>query len=137
MDVKKIYTVLLRAAASASAGILVLLFVTTILNSRVSSSQNHYFDIAIGFILATEGLIIMDRLLNRKVPWFSRFRLRLVMQVSLSITWLFSISIVLFFKSYDNILSEEINTRGFILSIIFWNSISFYDQLRTCNKNLS
>ncbi len=110
---------LLRVPATAVIGILVLLFIDAMLPSKNPTEARYYFDIAIAFILFTEGLFFIDRILDKKTPWFRSFKKRLLKQTVYSFIWILFIALIMLTMNYNAIVSNQENLRGFILSIVF------------------
>ncbi len=125
---------LLRILIVSAIGILIITFVALLF--RVSPNPLEkplpFALVVIGFNLISEGNIVINRILDKKSPWFFRIRQRTRKQLIWSLTWSILVAIICFIALPAHVFQEEnffrtsvlVITFGFIFVLIF-NSALF------------
>src|SRR5690606_23116110 len=96
-----------RVAIVSMLGIVSMLFLGEIL--EVSDLYHRPISIilaVIGINLLSEGNVLINRILNKKIPWFGKLTQRISIQLGLSFSWLVLITF-LFYTMTPRTLSKE------------------------------
>ncbi len=126
MKINNVFLRILVVSASAILIVTLFLFIRDISSNKVWVNIQFPFLIYITiFNIASEGNVIIDRFFNKKMPWFTHARQRLVRQIPISLCWtllVVSISILVvrhmvFNDSPDHI--PRFAVFSFILGFIF------------------
>jgi two-component system, LytTR family, sensor kinase len=114
-----------RVAIVSMLGIVSLLFLGEILDVRDLYHRPISIILAvIGINLLSEGNVLINRTLNKKMPWFGKLTQRIAIQLGLSFVWLLSITFLFFLLAPRTLSKEAIMSFLFgTLFILFFNSI--------------
>lgn len=114
-----------RVAIVSMLGVVSLLFLGEILD--VSDLYHRPISIilaVIGINLLSEGNVLINRTLNRKMPWFGKLTQRIAIQLGLSFSWLVLITFLFYTMTPRTLSKEAIMSFLFgTLFILFFNSI--------------
>ena len=114
-----------RVAIVSMLGVVSLLFLGEILD--VTDLYHRPLSIVlavIGINLLSEGNVLINRTLNRKMPWFGKLTQRIGIQLGLSFTWLVVITFLFYTMTPRSLSKEAIMSFLFgTLFILFFNSI--------------
>ncbi|MFW5753774.1 MAG: sensor histidine kinase [Marinilabiliaceae bacterium] len=115
-------------------GLMITVFVSMLFDVSPNPLKNpiSFILVVVGFNLISEGNIIINRILDKKSPWFFRIRQRTRRQLLWSLMWSILVAGACFLALPSHIYEEEnffrssvlIITFGFIFVLIF-NSILF------------
>lgn len=115
-------------------GLMITVFVSLLFGVSPNPLQNplSFILVVIGFNLISEGNIVINRILDKKSPWFFRIRQRTRRQLLWSLIWSILVAGVCFLALPSHVYEEKnffrssvlIITFGFIFVLIF-NSILF------------
>ncbi|MFO7999682.1 MAG: histidine kinase [Marinilabilia sp.] len=123
-----------RVIIVSLTGVLIITFVSLLF--RVSpnplNSPLPFVLSVLGFNLISEGNIIINRILDKKAPWFFRIRQRTRIQLFISLAWSILVTAICFLALPSHVYEEDnffrtsvlVITFGFIFVLIF-NSILF------------
>jgi len=123
-----------RVLIVSLVGLMITVFVSLLFEVSPNPLQNplSFVLVVIGFNLISEGNIVINRILDRKSPWFFRIRQRTRRQMLWSLIWSVMVAVICFLAIPTDVYEEEnffrssvlIITFGFIFVLIF-NSILF------------
>lgn len=114
-----------RVAIVSMLGIVSLLFLGEILDVRDLYHRPISIILAvIGINLLSEGNVLINRTLNKRIPWFGKLTQRIAIQLGLSFTWLVLITFLFYTLAPRTLSKEAIMSFLFgTLFILFFNSI--------------
>ena len=114
-----------RVAIVSMLGIIAMLFLGEVLD--VTDLYHRPLSIimaVIGINLLSEGNVLINRILNKKMPWFGKLKQRIAIQLGLSFSWLIIITFLFFSLAPRTLSKEAIMSFLFgTLFILFFNSI--------------
>jgi len=114
-----------RVAIVSILGIVAIIFLGEVLEiTHLYHRPGYIITAVIGVNMLSEGNVIINRILNKKMPWYGKLKQRIITQLGLSFSWLVIITFLF------SILSPHTVTKGAIMSFLFGTLfILFYNGI--------
>lgn len=122
-----------RVLIVSLTGLMIIIFVSLLFGASPSPLQSPipFVLSVIGFNLISEGNIVINRILDKKAPWFFRIRQRTRQQLLWSVIWSVMVAGICFLALPSHVYEEEnffrtsvlVITFGFIFVLIFNSSL--------------
>ncbi|TCO09805.1 sensor histidine kinase [Natronoflexus pectinivorans] len=107
-----------RMAYVSALGIVSMLFLGAVLDvDDIYSKPLSIILAVVGINMLSEGNIIINRILNQRVPWFSQITKRIRIQVFISVLWLIAVTVIFSLLAPRSLSKDAIIT--FIFGTIF------------------